>query len=156
MDIHRTGASFVLILTHDEVMDTVRGGVVLAKAAPEIAPTLLPLVGIMRAMDFIGGDNGVEISGSIGSTQTLILPHASGIWGTVVHTAQEISAFVLEFTNPAVFLASIGIEWVGHTVGSEAGSIHFNEDKPRSQESFTPISTADGRVGLLSYKGYFH
>lgn len=62
MDVHRNGASFVAILSHQEVQAVSAGSGILAAQIPEIAPAIAALTGIMTTMDSIGGNNGVEIS----------------------------------------------------------------------------------------------
>lgn len=105
-------------------------------------------------MDAIGGNNGVEISGNVGSDQILILPHASGIWGAVVHTVEDVTR-ILALANPAVFTATIGIGLLGHFVGAARGEVHCDENAAGSEETFGCITTTGGFVEIISFNGYF-
>lgn len=155
MEVHRDGASYLIVLTHGEVQSIAAGGDVLSAVIPEIAPVIQAAADVLVTIDLIGGNNGVEVSGVIGSAQLMVLPKTSGIWGTLIHTAQEIGTLYLKLTNPALFLASIGISFLGHTFGSSNGEVHCDEDQAKSEETFVLVTNSNGLVSLLSFNGYF-
>ena len=146
MDLQRNGAAFVLTLTHDEVTNF---STTLTIVAPELATILAPLITIVQTMDLIGGNNGVEISGSIGDARVLVLPHGRGVWGTLIHTVEELAAFVAKYTDPAVFLVNVGIQVVGHLVGAGRGEVNCDEDNAGSEETFIMFARGEKRVTFM-------
>jgi hypothetical protein len=155
MNIQRDGASFIVQLSHVEVETLNAAGGVIAAAAPEIAPIIGALAGIVTTVDFIGGKNGVEISGAIGSTNLMILPQGKGILGTIVRTVSEVASFLVNL-QPGVVLAKFGIKIVGGLFGSPGGSIHANEGAAKNEETFLMITTTDNKVAFIAFRGYFH
>jgi hypothetical protein len=155
MDVHRDGINVVVVMDHNEVRDTLAGGALLSTAVPELAPLIGPLAGIMETMDAVGGNNGVEISGAIGSSNWIILPRANGIWGNLIHTVQEITSFIATYTTPLGLLTKFGIPFLGHLFGSARGEVHCDENNVGQEEPLVIVATPKGQVGLLSWNGYY-
>ena len=100
METIRDEDSFVVILTHEEVLQIAAAGTVTVLIPHPIGAAIIGAVNIIVTVDVIGGNNGVEISGDLIAPQTLmVLPRAKGIWGTVVPADQQLAKFIANFTT---------------------------------------------------------
>jgi hypothetical protein len=104
-------------------------------------------------MDLIGGNNGVEISGSERSTYLTVLPRANGILGTIVGAGLGVASFVANYLTAPGLLINAIIPWIGHLIGSAAGEAHCDETEAKSEETFAPIARIDLQVRFPSFNG---
>ena len=153
MDTILDGTSFVVLLTHEEVLQIAAAGTVTVLIPRPIGPAIIGAVKIIITVDAIGGNNGVEISGDLIAPQTLmVFPSAKGIWGTVVREAQQLPKFIANFTTP-VRLAKLLIST--NPFGAGAGEVHCDEKKIGDEETLIMFTEAQGRVALMGYRGIF-
>lgn len=155
MELHHDGISFVALLDHNEAQTVGKAGDVLAGAIPPIAPTLATLSTLVETMDFVGGNNGVEISGSETSTYFMVLPRASGIMGRIVATGVSVASFVANYMTPAGLLINIVIPGIEHTFGAARGEVHCDEGAIGNEETLVMVTSRDGKVGFLSFNGFW-
>lgn len=156
-EVHRDGNAYVVILSHEEVNEIAVSSATAATLYPPIAPFIVAVMPVIVAMDNLGGRNGVEISGSIGSPILLILPRPKGVFGSVFKTVADIGKFIVEY-HPYTLLASLylkGIEAVIGLFGKGKGEVYANAGPIGENEKLSMITCTDGRIGILSYRGYF-
>jgi len=153
MELHHDGVAFVALLDHAEAETIGTASDVLAAAIPPLAPVLATLSTLVYSMDLIGGNNGVEISGSEGGTYFTVLPRANGILGTIVGAGLSVASFVANYLTAPGLLINVIIPGIGHLFGSATGEVHCDETEAKSEETFALITRSDGRVGFLSFNG---
>ena len=153
METIRDEDSFVVILTHEEVLQIAAAGTVTVLIPHPIGAAIIGAVNIIVTVDVIGGNNGVEISGDLIAPQTLmVLPRAKGIWGTVVPADQQLAKFIANFTTP-VRLVKLLIST--NPFGAGAGEVNCDEKKIGDEETLIMFTEAQGRVALMGYRGIF-
>ena len=153
-NVKRDGASFVVTLSHDDVKQLNAAGTILSGVFPELAPIVGSLVGIVKLVDTIGGNHGVEISGALGSTNMMIVPQGKGFFGTIIKAVGEVVRFMTRL-QLGVLVSELGIKLGGRLFSAPSGSIHADEKRVRGEETFVMVTTTDNKVAFLSHKGYF-
>lgn len=98
------GVLFDLFLTHDQVQTILATGSVAAQVVdvPEISAVILACISFIVSVDQAGGNQGVDISGVIGSTSILVTPHGTVTIFDVVNLVQGIPQLVGDQHNPAL------------------------------------------------------
>ncbi len=151
MNIRQDGKNFVLTLSHDECQQVTNIGAIASGVWPPIAPAIDLVAAEITAMDLIGGNNGVEISGTVGSTQIIILPAGKGIWGGLVHTLQEIESIIASVT-PGVVIVEF-LKKIIPLPGSGPGQdVHFRGESIQGDERFFFILNHNEKYGILSLR----
>lgn len=172
MKLERDGKSIVLILDHEDIVNTlapskertlnnlsdVLTGVTrknpIEQAYPPLAPLVTTLGPIIEVMDQIGGNDGVELSGQLDSAIWLVMPKANGLLGTVISGVQDISRIVAHYADSLSLLHLLGITPLA-TFGSHTGEVHFDKNQVGSKELLIMVATTNRQVGLLSANGYY-
>lgn len=92
-------------------------------AAPIIAAAIEATAWFLAAMDFIGGNNGVDIQGVIGTQGVIVTPHLSGLFETLVATARQgvAAGTIVEF----LLAASQSVPAVGESLGVQTAAAVF-------------------------------
>lgn len=155
MELHRDGTAFVAILDHNEAQTVGKAGDVLAAAIPPAAPVLAALSTLVETMDFVGGDNGVEISGAEDSTYFMVLPRGNGVIGKIAALGVSVASFVANYMTPAGLITNLVIPGVGHIFGASEGEIHCDENNVGDEETFALVASVSGKIGILSFNGFW-
>jgi hypothetical protein len=185
----RSGLAWSLYLTHLEVHALVGLGggaaganylkAALPAEAKDAIPGILFVVGLLAAVDEIGQEHGVSITGIIGTLQTVVTPpgmspfsdlaklgteignaggslsdgwkHAGGVIADIFHGA---------FSGGGAAVSNIWQHIIGgghhdHPAPHTVGAVEANRQQIQSWESFVMFGTGGTTVSLLSYEGYF-
>ncbi len=144
-------ASWKLTLSHNEVGQLSDGAYMAAQGVPsavtavcEAAMTYVSLV------DYIGGNNGVDIYGSGLAGFTCVLPR-----GVTFATVAKFVGYAAlgQWSVQAQLLYSLG-SWIVHGFGADRGSIRANEDDVGSEERAVMVGLPGGKVGFRFHTGY--
>jgi hypothetical protein len=106
-------------------------------------------VGYLKAVDRIGGNNGVTIHGS--GVVVVAVPAGGGIIADVTKVVTNIAggAFGLSINIFKTALGALGAKGAPH------GTVHADENSAGSEETFVLVHLKDGMVAILSFAGYF-
>jgi len=120
-DFRFSGPVWWLVLNHEQtdnlegVLST-GGGAILAVAgvaSPAVLGALAVSIAYIKAMDLLGGNNGVEITGIVGTPGVIVTPRLKGIFAELIDLARQAvaAATVLDWVitgvgmSPALALA---------------------------------------------------
>jgi hypothetical protein len=147
--------TFTVTLSHDETEDAAKAIAALAAIAapPPVTAVVTAVMGVIRVIDKLGGDGGVEIIGSIFGP-LFIFPAGKGLLGGLFKTLADVTQYLIKF-QPDVILAKAGISLTERALGAKAGSVHANESTPKGEEAFLLVTNKDATISLYSYQGFF-
>jgi hypothetical protein len=98
------GAAWKISLTHQEVQELSKGGAIASQLIPVpwVRAAILAAIAYVKAVDAIGGNKGVDITGVVGTSQMLVTPRGSIDIIHLIEVVAGVAKKVADQTNQAV------------------------------------------------------
>jgi hypothetical protein len=132
-----SGLLFDLFLTHTQVQTIAATGTIAAQIIPNpaISTAVLASIAIIQTVDAAGGNNGVDISGVIGTSAIMITPHGTVTIFDVVNVVNGVAQIVADQTNST---AAAAIQTVKNEVDQATNAVDNAEKNVKNFVTVQP------------------